>query len=242
MLKNVRALLVAPGGTLWIASEKTRSANPFDAAGKPSGGLTAEEPRALSLTPRGEIVLAARTAVRIGPKDIRSFTTPSAKPSSPPEPVEKILAAAVTPSGSILVSDDQREKVLRFDADGKYRGPFPERDTGRRQVTRIVVDGEGGIVLLDREEKTVRVLDETGRVLRSLGPTGLRKPADVAVDPFRNTYVADEEGAVLVFNPQGQLLATLAGPELRRPRALALDATGAVLVYDERAEKVLRYR
>jgi TolA-binding protein len=242
VLKDVRALAVAPGGTLWIASEKTRSAIPFDAASKPSGGLTTEEPRALSLTPRGEIVLAARTAVRIGPKDIRTFATPSPKPAGAPEPVDRILAAAVTPGGSILVSDDQREKVLRFDAEGRYRGTFPERDVARRKVIRIVVDGEGGIVLLDREERTVQVLDETGRVLRNLGPAGLRKPADVAVDPFRNAYVADEEAGVLVFNPQGQLLATLSGPELRRPKALALDSTGAVLVYDDRSQKVLRYR
>jgi DNA-binding beta-propeller fold protein YncE len=88
----------------------------------------------------------------------------------------------------------------------------------------------------------VRVFDETGKVLRTLGPGGLRKPVDVAVDPFRNAYVADEEAGVLVFNPAGQLLTTLGSPELKRPKALTLDATGAVLVYDERAEKVLRYK
>jgi glucose/arabinose dehydrogenase len=54
--------------------------------------------------------------------------------------------------------------------------------------------------------------------------------------------VADEELGVLVFNSQGQPLTTIASPELQRPRALALDATGAVLVYDDRAERVLRYR
>jgi hypothetical protein len=35
---------------------------------------------------------------------------------------------------------------------------------------------------------------------------------------------------------------TLASPELRRPRALTLDPTGAVLVYDERSERIFRYR
>ena len=104
------------------------------------------------------------------------------------------------------------------------------------------MDGEGGIVTLDRDEKTVRVWDETGRLLRTVGPAGFKRPADVAVDAFRNLYVADEETGVLVFNPQGQLLLTIASPELRRPRAMALDATGAVLVYDDRAERVLRYR
>ena len=75
-----------------------------------------------------------------------------------------------------------------------------------------------------------------------MGPTGLRKPVDVAIDPFRNTYVADEELGVLIFSPQGQVLHTLSGPELRRPKALTLDPTGAILVWDDKAEKILKYR
>jgi DNA-binding beta-propeller fold protein YncE len=156
--------------------------------------------------------------------------------------VDKILAAALTPGGSVLVSDEDREAVLRFDAKGQYLGAFTGRDATKRKVSRILVDGEGAVVTLDREEKTVRVWDEAGRLLRTLGPAGLKRPSDVAVDAFRNLYVADEEGGVLVFNPQGQLLVTIASPEMKRPRAITLDATGAVLVYDDRAERVLRYR
>jgi len=242
ILKDVRALAVAPGGTLWVASAKSRSAVPFDVSGKPGPSLSAEDPRALSLTPAGEVVLAGRGAVRLGAKDIRSFTTPPEKAGAVPKPVDKILAAAATPGGSLLVSDEEREAILRYDAKGQYLGTFPVKDAARRKVTRIVVDGEGGIVTLDREEKAVRVWDETGRLLRAVGPAGLSRPVDVAVDAFRNLYVADEELGVLVFNPQGQPLTTIASPELQRPRALALDATGAVLVYDDRAERVLRYR
>lgn len=241
-LEDVRALAVAPGGTLWVASAKTRSAVPFDASGKPGPGVTADDPRALSLTTAGEVVLSARGAVRFGAKDIRSFSTPPEKPGAAPKPVDKVLAAAATPGGSLLVSDEEREAILRYDGKGEYLGTFPPRDATRRKVTRIVVDGEGGIVTLDREEKAVRVWDETGRLVRAVGPTGFRRPVDVAVDAFRNLYVADEELGVLVFSPQGQPLATIASPELQRPRAVALDATGAVLVYDDRAERVLRYR
>jgi TolA-binding protein len=242
VMKDVRALAVDPVGTLWIASDKTRSAVPFDASAKMGPSLAADEPRALSLTPAGDLVLASRGAVRLGAKDIRAFTTPPDKPGAMPKPVDKILAAAVTPGGAILVSDEDREAILRYDAKGQYLGVFPAKDATKRKVSRMVVDGEGGIVTLDREDKTVRVWDETGRLLRTVGPAGFQRPADVAVDAFRNLYVADEEVGVLVFNPQGQAIATIASPELRRPRALALDATGAVLVYDGRAERVLRYR
>jgi outer membrane protein assembly factor BamD (BamD/ComL family) len=242
ILKGVRALAAAPGGTLWVASDKSRGAFPFDASGKPGPGLSAEDPRALSLDPAGGVVFASRGAVRLGPKDIQSFTTPPEKPGAAPKPVEKILAAAVTPGGSILVSDEDREAILRFDGKGQFLGTFPGRDASKRKVTRILVDGEGGIVALDRDERTVRVWDETGRLLRTVGPAGLKRPVDVAVDAFRNLYVADEEGGVLVFNPQGQPLVTITSPEMRRPRAVAVDAGGAVLVYDDRAERVLRYR
>jgi TolA-binding protein len=242
ILKDVRALAVALGGTLWVASAKTRSAVPFDASGKPGPSLGSEDPRALSLSPAGELVLAGRGAVRVGTRDIRSFTTPPEKAGAMAKPVDKILAAAATPGGSFLVSDEEREAILRYDAKGQYLGTFPGKDAVRRKVTRIVVDGEGGIVALDREEKAVRVWDETGRLLRTVGPAGFRRPVDVAVDAFRNLYVADEELGILVFSPQGKPLATITSPELQRPRALALDVTGAVLVYDDRAERVLRYR
>jgi TolA-binding protein len=242
ILKDVRALAVAPGGTLWVASDKTKGAVPFDASGKPGPGLTAEDPRALSLTPAGELVFASRGAVRMGARDIRTFTTPPDRPGGQPKPVEKILAAAVTTGGFVLVSDEDREAILRFDAQGLYLGTFPAADATRRRISRILVDGEGGVVTLDRDEKVVRVWHETGRAIRAFGPAGLKRPADVAVDAFRNLYVADEELGILVFNPQAQPLATIAGPEIKRPKAITLDATGAVLVYDDRAERVLRYR
>lgn len=243
VVKDVRALLVVPSGELWIASDKTRSAIPIDAAGKLGPGLSAQDPRTLSLSAAGEVILASRGAIRIGPRDIRSFTTPPEKEGAQPKPVDKILAAVLSPGGFVLVSDEDREAILRYDGKGEYQGVFPGgSDKARRKVTRLLLDGEGGIVALDRDEKTVRVWDENGRLLRSLGPAGLKRPTDVAVDAFRNLYVADEEAGVHVFNLQGQLLVTIASPELRRARALALDASGAVLVYDDRAQRVLRFR
>jgi TolA-binding protein len=242
VLKDVCALATAPGGAVWIASAKTRSAVTVDATGRATASLSSAEPRALSITPKGEVVLAGSAAVRIGASDVRSLATPPEKPGGAPKPLESVLAAALTRGGSLLVSDEGREKVLRFDAKGQLLGTFPPQDAARRKVTRLLVDGEGAIVWLDREEKVVRVWEEAGRPVRAIGPAGLKKPVDLAVDPFRNIYVADEELGVLVFDPQGKPLATIAGPELRRPKALTLDPSGAVLVYDDKAERILRYR
>jgi TolA-binding protein/streptogramin lyase len=242
VLKDVRALMVVPGGAVWIASAKTRSAVTVDASGRPAASLSAQEPRALSLTPKGELVLASSTGIRIAPADVRSFSMPPEKPGAAPKPLDHVLAAAVTPGGSVLVSDEDQQKVLRFDGKGQLVSTFPPQDAARRKVSRLLVDGEGAIVWLDRDDKSVSVFEESGKLVRTLGPTGFKKPADVAVDAFRNLYVADEDLGVLVFDPQGKPLVTIAGPELRRPKALALDPTGAVLVYDDKAERILRYR
>jgi sugar lactone lactonase YvrE len=235
---------MTPSRTLWIASDKTRSAVPFGPDGKMGTGFSAEDIQTLTLSPdREQLLIASKLAVRIGPKDVRSFSIPSDKPGVP-DPVERVASSALTPGGSILVADEKRKRVFRYDHKSQYQGPFP--DAKDREVVRMLVDDEGALVFLDREEKGVRAYDEAGRLLRSIGPRGagfeLKRPVDVAIDPLRNTYVADEEAGVLVFSPQGQLLVVVGAGELKRPKALTLEPSGAVLVYDDRAQRVLRFK
>jgi TolA-binding protein len=242
VLKDVQALLLEPNGRLWVASKKTKSAVRFDASGKMGTSHAAQEPRTLSLAPNGDVVFAAKTAVRIGPRDVRTFFLPPEKPGDERKPVDRIRAAAVTPGGSVLVSDEKENAVYRFDDHGMFLGTFPPRANAKQEVTRIIVDGEGGILLLDRKAKTVRVCDESGRTLRTVGPGGLNKPSDIAVDSLRNVYVADEDNGVLVFNISGELFFKIAGPEMKKPTTIALEPGGAVLVYDDGSDRILRYR
>lgn len=243
MLKDVRGILMTPARTLWVASDKVKSAIPFAPDGKAGSGLSGEDLQSLSLAANGDLLVVAARAVRMGPRNLQTFAIPGDKPGET-EALDKLEAAAVTPGGSVLVSDEKKKKVYRFDGKYQYQGPFP--DVKERQVSRIVLDGEGGIVMLDRDERTVRVVDESGKVLRTIAGRGpgyeLRKPVDVAVDAFRNTYVADEEGGVLVFSPQGQLLATVGAADARKLRAVTLDPSGALLVYDDKLQRILRFK
>jgi hypothetical protein len=243
VLKDVRAILMSPSDTLWIASEKSGSVVPFDAAGKMGASIPGQDLRSLALGAGGDVVATAKLAVRIGARDVKSFSLPGDKAGAP-LPLDDLSAAVQTPGGGFLVADQKRKRVFRFDAQLKPMGTFP--DAKEREVVRMLIDGEGGIVMLDRDERSVRVFDDGGRPLRAVGSRGpgyeLKKPADVAVDPMRNTYVADEEAGVLVFSPQGELLATLTAEDMKRPRALTLDASGAVLVYDDKQERILRYK
>jgi TolA-binding protein len=242
-LKDVRGILMTPARTLWVASDKVKSTIPFAPDGKAGSGFAGEDLQSLNLAPSGDLLVVAARAVRIGPKMLQTFAIPGDKPGET-EPLEKLETAAVTQGGAVLVSDEKKKKVFRFDGKYQYQGPFP--DVKERQVSRIVLDGEGGIVMLDRDERTVRVLDESGKVLRAIAGRGpgyeLRKPVDVAVDAFRNVYVADEEAGVLVFSPSGQLLATVGAGEARKVRAVTLDPSGALLVYDDKQQRILRFK
>jgi TolA-binding protein len=243
LLKDVAAILMTPERTLWIASGKVKSAVPVALDGTRGASLPGEDLRGLTLSPRNEVVLAARSAVRIGPRDIKSFAAPGDKPGEL-ETLDRIEAAALTQGGSVLIADGKHKRVLRYDAGFEWTGVFP--DARPHEVRRIVLDGEGGIVLLDSDEKSVRVYDEAGKLLRSIPARGagyeLKKPLDVAIDPFRNAYVADGESGVLVFSPAGALLLTLATPELRKPSAITLDGDGSVLTYDDKAERIVRFK
>jgi len=243
-LKDVHALLMTPERALWLASDKVKAAQPFAADGSRGAGVQVEDPRSLSLSPRGEIIVTARLAVRIGPKDIKSFAAPTEKPGVL-EPLDRIEAAVVTPLGNVLVADSKRKHVFKYEtAELRFGGTFP--DAREREVRRLLVDGEGGVVLLDADAKAVLAFDETGKPLRGLPARGagyeLKKPVDMAVDPFRNLYVADAELGVLVFAPSGQLLTTVSAAEARRPGAIALDVEGSLLVYDEKSERVVRFQ
>jgi tetratricopeptide (TPR) repeat protein len=243
MMKDVSAILMTPEGTLWIASGKTKSAIPVSPQGKAGATLALEDPQSLSLTPRSDIIVSGRLAVRLGPKDIKTFAVPGDKPGELVT-LDRISAATVLPGGAFLIADEKRKRVYKYDDQLRYQGPFP--DAKEREVSRIVLDGDGNIVLLDEADKSVRFFDPAGRPVRAIGARGtgyeVKHPVDLAVDFFRNTYVADADGAVYVFGANGQLLTALTGGELRRPRALTLDADGALLVYDDKAERILRYR
>ena len=239
--RDVRAVLMDRQGQLWIASDKVNAAVPFDASGRMGASMRGQDLRTLSLTPRHEVLLTTRFGVRKaeGPRTFEMAT----KAGEPPEPLDKILAAAELPSGDWLVSDEKLKGVHRFDAAGKHVGPFP--DTREREVVRIVIDGEGGIVWLDRKARSIETFDEGGRRQAQIGPRGtgyeLIKPLDVAVDAFRNLYVADERAGVLVLARGGQLLTSVGQGSLDKPTALTLSDDGALLVYDEKERQIVRF-
>jgi len=242
VLKDVRSMAISPEGVTWIASNKTKSAVSFDLGLKIGASLPAEDPQTLSISPGGEVVFASKLAVRTGASGVMAFAVPSEKPGVL-EPVDRIGAATIMVSGDMLVSDLKRKRVLRFKGD-TFAAVFPDRS--EREVVKLVTTPRGEAVMLRKDDKSIEVWDDSGRLVLKLGPRGpgfeWKKPVDVTIDAFSNLYVADEDQGVFVFSAKGELMTTFGASDVRKSRAIAIDLAGAALVYDDRTETIVRFR
>src|SRR4029450_12750177 len=70
--KDVRGILMTPARTLWVISDKAKSAVPFGADGKAGAGLGGEDLQSVSMAATGELLVVAARAVRIGPKNLQT--------------------------------------------------------------------------------------------------------------------------------------------------------------------------
>lgn len=242
VLKDVRSIAITPEGVTWIASNKTKSAVSFDQALKVGPSVAAEDPQTLSISPQGDVVFAGKLAVRIGASGVAAFSVPSEKPGVM-EPIDRIGAATVMVSGDTLISDLKRKRVLRFKGD-TFASVFPDRS--EREVIKLLTTPRGEAVMLRKDDKSVEIVDDSGRLVLKIGPRGpgfeWKKPVDVTIDAFSNLYVADEDQGIFVFSPRGELMAAFGATDVKKSRAIAIDLTGAALVYDDRTETIVRFK
>jgi len=242
VLKDVRSIAVTPAGVTWIASNKTKSAISFDPSFKLGASLTAEDPQTLAVTPQGDVIFASRLAVKTGAKGAVSFSTPSDKPGVM-DAVDRIGAATVLVSGDILISDLKRKRILRF-RDNVFVSVFGDRS--EREVIKLVTTPRGEALMLRKDDKSIEIVDESGRLVSKIGPRGpgfeWKKPVDVTIDAFSNIYVADEDQGIFLLSPKGALMSTFGASDVRKSRAIAIDLSGAALVYDDRTETIVRFK
>jgi TolA-binding protein len=244
-LKDVTALAFGPDGSLFLAS-KTGVIG-VNQNGTPVRSVSAVDPRAIFVDAQGR-VLAAQKALLVqeaAPAPaMLTLTVP--RDGGPAKVLDDISAVAVLSAGERLVADRGQRGVFRFDVAGKYLGPFaPIR------ASRITVGPAEQIALLDRDNKSVTVVDRTGKTLSRIVPKAagyeLTSPADVAFDVLGHLYVLDG-GQVCVFAPNGRLVSTFGGVDktavgaLRDATALALDPAARLYIYDARAERVQIYQ
>ncbi|HEY7817235.1 MAG TPA: tetratricopeptide repeat protein [Vicinamibacteria bacterium] len=226
-----------------VLDRDTKRILTFDGTGKLASSQPAVEPYGLSVDARGELVVANERAVVVEGKP-STFTVPSEKG---PKPLEKIRGAVRDRLGDLYIYDEGEKKVLRFRPTGDLVGPFP--DATPRELLKIEMDPIGNVLLLDKRNRDVTVLNPEGRAVARIqtekGEWGMKKAVDIALDPAGYLYVLDEQEAkIAVFDASYQFVTLLTqqnlGGALAKPTSLDVDSSGDLYVYDEKEKAVVR--
>lgn len=135
----------------------------------------------------------------------------------------------VNGSGDIFVSDDESDRVYRFDADGNQElaiGGFSS------MLALVAADDDGNVYVADRSAKSVFRHDVNG--VQTLTIPGFVWPVGVAVDNSGDIYVSDRKSAQAVyrFDADGdqELAITTATPPFGNPAGVAVDDDGNIYV------------
>ena len=150
--------------------------------------------------------------------------------------------------GSVLVADSELGYVVRLDADGNPVGEFGRGALSR--PTGLARDPEtGDIYVADTAAHDIKVFDEAGRLLRTLGGPGtgagqFNGPTHLCFTG-RHLYVADTLNArVQVLAPDGSVISTIGQRGLFlgnmvRPKGVTADRDGNVYVIESYYDHLL---
>jgi DNA-binding beta-propeller fold protein YncE len=160
---------------------------------------------------------------------------------------------ALDRSGNVYCSDEYRNMVFSYDADGQKLGEWGEAGSGEGQLrgpSGIAFDSQDNMLVVDSVNGRVQKFTRDGKFLTSFGSPGsgpgqLNRPWGITIDKDGNVYVADwGNNRVQVFSPDGTLLMTLgAGPgdSLKHPADVAVDSQGDIYVTDWGNKRVQIY-
>lgn len=219
----------------------------FDARGALSATVAAQDPTAFFVDESNRVVFAREGALHTERVSSMAITVPQPAPK-PPRPVEEIPAVLAMSTGHRLVVDKKEKTVVRYDAAGRYLGPFmPAINTERMAINAL-----DDVALIDKDAKAIAILDRDGKPLSKIMTKGanyqLDEPVDVGFDRLGYLYVLDRgKASVLVFGPKNRLITTFTLAEketgaFTRARALGLDAAGRIYIFDERAKRIGVYQ
>jgi tripartite motif-containing protein 71 len=148
-------------------------------------------------------------------------------------------ALAIDGGGTISVADTGNERIARFTTAGDYLGSFPTEAAPRG----IAVTGDGSRIYVADSANRITVYDPSGAELDQFGGTGsklgkLNAPAQMAVDPAGNLWVADRgNNRVQEFGPSGERLLALGqrgvgDGQFIHPTGISVDCNSRVTVTD----------
>jgi len=185
------------------------------------------------------------------------------------ETLAKVESVVQLSNGDWLVMDGGEKAIHRFARAGAYGGTFATVRAARLAINETdevaALDrDQKGIQLFDPTGKSL------GRIPFKGTGYDLQNPEDLTYDAFGHLYVLDR-GAIAVFSPYPatppapgampaaapaapagrasayRLITTFAEPEknvagFHKATAFAVDQSGAIYLYDDRAQRILVYR
>jgi TolA-binding protein len=239
----------------------------YDAQGRPIQSFQVNEPRGLVVDTEGRAVVIEKNVLRSArgqPITVRplanagagagagagaaaSAGAAAAASSASTEPLSDLSAACVLSTGEIILAERHTKRLHRVAADGRYLGALTSL-----HATRIAANDRDEIVVLDRDSKSIVLIDRQGAIVRRIAARGegyqFDNVVDLAIDALGHIYALDRgQAAVFIFTNDGKLLTTLHSPEtgdgaFREPTAFALDAAGRLYVADSRAHQLVIYQ
>jgi len=143
-----------------------------------------------------------------------------------------------------------QDKIVTFEEEltiGKSEGPEEYLINSIRSFT---VDDEGNTYILDFKPYRIKVFDEDGKYLRSIGRSGqgpgeLQGPWNIQFTVQKEIMVKDDrKGALLSFSVDGQFLKEIKIPTLRLSSNAIADANGNIYIgkysFGEGKEKLIK--
>ncbi len=206
--------------------------------------VSTEEPSTFFLDERERLILARKDTLIVERGEVTPVRIPA---QDKPKAIEEIPSALAMSSGLRLVADRKGKQVLRFAPNGTFMNKFIGVDAERLAINQL-----DDVAMIDRETKSVVIVDRDGKMLGKIAQKGtgyeLDNPIDLTYDAFGHIYVLDRgKASVFVFGPRNRLLTTITIPEkspgaFSRAAAFGLDRAGRIYIYDDRAQTIQVYQ
>ena len=166
-----------------------------------------------------------------------------------------LTGIATDADGNVYASDEWKNQISVFDADGNLQRQWGEAGEGEGQLNGaagVEIDADGNVWVVSSRSSRVQKFSKDGDFLggfgaKGSGPADLEMPSGIAIDPSGDLYVSDwGNHRVQKYTAGGTHLATFGSQgsgsgELNHPLDVTIDNEGDVYVADWMNERIVIY-